>query len=257
MNQNSPCSFSRRRTFPTTLKVPATAQSLENSGVSTTSRTQETITPRFSVKKLNLANAFISASVGFLIFGFGSYLDLMGGRMQSLSPLALTYGFPGILIGFALKYAELSPVHHIIYADADEIREVQATSIQLEIIENVTRYRYGDEQHLDLALERIFRFGRAGGLSRRDSPKLVGIREQVWDGKFYTLILEFKSPAVTAEAWSEREPFLESFFRPGIEVISAQTGESEFDVALIANGKDTEQGGRLDSEVDPLKLDLL
>jgi hypothetical protein len=31
----------------------------------------------------------------------------------------------------------------------------------------VTRYRYGDEQHLDEALTRIFQFGRQKGIPRR------------------------------------------------------------------------------------------
>ena len=34
--------------------------------------------------------------------------------------------------------------------------------------------RYGDEQHLEEALDRIFRFGRSGGIARKLSPVLSG-----------------------------------------------------------------------------------
>lgn len=51
----------------------------------------------------------------------------------------------------------------------------------------MTRYRYGDEQHLDEALNRIFMLGRPNGIPRRLCPKLDGVREEVTDGQ-YTLV---------------------------------------------------------------------
>lgn len=35
-------------------------------------------------------------------------------------------------------------------------------------------HRYGDEQHLDEALDKIFRFGKAGSIPRKNCPRLTG-----------------------------------------------------------------------------------
>lgn len=73
--------------------------------------------------------------------------------------------------------------------------------------------RYGDEQHLEEALERIFKFGRSGGIPRRLSPKLTSLREEVRDG-MYTLVLVFSS-LIPEEKWLERKEKFQSFFGPG------------------------------------------
>ena len=36
-------------------------------------------------------------------------------------------------------------------------------------------FRYGDEQHLEEALDKIFKFGKAGGIPRKASPTLTGV----------------------------------------------------------------------------------
>lgn len=59
--------------------------------------------------------------------------------------------------------------------------------VHLQVRDDVTRFRYGDEQHLEEALNRIFRVGKAGGVPRRLSPLLTAIREEVVDGA-YTLV---------------------------------------------------------------------
>jgi hypothetical protein len=41
------------------------------------------------------------------------------------------------------------------------LRETQATPILTQVRNDVTRFRYGDEQHLDEALLRIFRINKA------------------------------------------------------------------------------------------------
>ena len=76
--------------------------------------------------------------------------------------------------------------------------------------------RYGDEQHLDEALKRVFLIGRPKGLSKRQCPRLKGLREELVDGN-YALALEFESKnKMTAEQWTEREDKFGTFFGPGI-----------------------------------------
>lgn len=75
---------------------------------------------------------------------------------------------------------------------------------------------YGDEQHLEEALERVFMIGRPTGIPRRQCPRLEGLREEVSDGK-YTLVMEFVNRNnLSEEQWQERETKFATFFGPGI-----------------------------------------
>ena len=91
----------------------------------------------------------------------------------------------------------------------------------------MTRFRYGQEAHLDESLAKV-------GLSPSDSerPELIGLREQSNDGA-YTLVLEFYSPFVSLEKWQEQQAKIEKFFGPSIKAEMAQTEENCVDLALI------------------------
>ena len=88
------------------------------------------------------------------------------------------------------------------YADAVALRATQATPILLQVRSDVTRYRYGDEQHLDEALLRIFRINKSGGIRRNQAPVLARLREEVVEGK-YALVLGFDSKLPMTE-WEVR-----------------------------------------------------
>jgi hypothetical protein len=152
------------------------------------------------------------------------------------------------------------------YADAVALRATQATPILLQVRSDVTRFRYGDEQHLDEALLRIFRINKSGGIRRNQAPVLARLREEVVDGK-YALVLGFDSQlpmpewevraSRTRPTWRHssrtvaqtRAVKFESFFGPGIRAKLTQI-ETGVDVALISDG--TAAGGIAeDQEVLP------
>lgn len=176
--------------------------------------------------------------LALLSYGFGSFFNFLPG--QSVSAVLCIYGFPISLLGAAFQYAKLDPVPCTSYVKAAALRESKATAIQNQIRGDVTRYRYGDEQHLDEALKRVFRIGQGGGVSRRDVPKLTAIREEVCEGN-YTLILCFDDNC-PFEEFTSRQLKTEGFFGPGISAMFDKT-EAGTEVYLISDGS---QAGEYD-----------
>ncbi|MDY6783058.1 MAG: DUF2854 domain-containing protein [Cyanobacteriota bacterium] len=161
----------------------------------------------------------------FRQFSLGSFGLVVGGSLTlmgivtyflSINPtldlIGLFYGTPILLGGFALKAAELKPVPFSKPTSPDilALREQQATSTLNQIRKDVTRYRYGQEVHLDESLQRF-------GLSPTDEerPVLRAIREEEIEG-CYALVLEFESPFMSLEKWQQQQEKIERFFGPGI-----------------------------------------
>jgi hypothetical protein len=164
----------------------------------------------------------------------GSFLTVMGiiayaYQSPTLNLIGFVYGVPILLGGLALTASELKPVP--MPESPPEVlalREKEATDTQNQVRKDVTRYRYGQEAHLDEALKRL-------GLSPTDDerPILNNIREQDWGGH-YSLILKFYSPLIPLETWQEKQDKLARFFGPGIRVELMQMEEDEVEVAMIA-----------------------
>ncbi|KAJ0098790.1 hypothetical protein Patl1_21483 [Pistacia atlantica] len=111
----------------------------------------------FSLAKVSFGVVGLGLGVSLLSYGFGAYFNILPG--SEWSAIMLTYGFPLAIIGMALKYAELKPVPCLTYSDAQTLRETCATPILKQVRNDVIRFRYGDEQHLEEALKRIFQYG--------------------------------------------------------------------------------------------------
>lgn len=175
---------------------------------------------KISLALLGLSVGSILTVIGFIAYATGN---------ATLNLAGLFYGVPILLGGLALKAAELKPVPYSQTTTAEIIalREKQATPTQNQIRLDVTRYRYGQEAHLDESLERL-------GLSPTDEerPVLTGIREASVDGA-YALILEFESPFISLEKWQETQEKIAKFFGPGIRVDLKREKENQIDVYLI------------------------
>ncbi|KAM5580990.1 hypothetical protein ABKV19_010280 [Rosa sericea] len=158
------------------LKLTA-PRAADTSSVPTTGDKAIVTDDQFSLAKVSFGAIGLVGGITLLGYGFGAYFNILPG--SEWSALMLTYGFPLAIIGMAFKYAELKPVPCLTYLDAQQLRETAATPILIQVRNDVTRYRYGDEQHLDEALKRIFQYGQGGGIARRSAPVLQRIREEV------------------------------------------------------------------------------
>jgi Protein of unknown function (DUF2854) len=102
-----------------------------------------------------------------------------------------------------------------------KLRDRAATDTLNQIRKDVTRYRYGQEAHLDLALEKL-------GLSPSDDdrPVLKSIEESELDGT-YALTLNFYSPFIKIDVWQEKQEKITKFFGPGVKAEIDQDDETE------------------------------
>jgi hypothetical protein len=178
------------------------------------------------LRKFSLARVGLTVGGILTIIGFVAYAT----DNPTLNLAGFFYGVPILLGGLALKAAELKPIPFSQPTSPEIItlREEKATSTQNQIRQDVTRYRYGQEAHLDDSLERL-------GLSPSDEdrPLLVAIREENIEEN-YALILEFESPFISLETWQEKQEKIAKFFGPGISVKIAPKEDNNMDVFLIS-----------------------
>ncbi|EXB97176.1 hypothetical protein L484_008666 [Morus notabilis] len=215
--------------------LPATPRAADSTSSVSSSAADKTLVPddQFSLAKVSFGVIGLTVGISLLGYGFGAYFNVLPG--SEWSALMLTYGFPLAIIGMALKYAELKPVPCLTYSDALPLRETYATPILKQVRNDVIRYRYGDEQHLDEALKRIFQYGQGGGIPRRSAPILQMIREEVTEGGKYSLVLVFEAKALELSDFELRQAKFASFFGPGITAEVAKGEKDLYEVRLISN----------------------
>jgi Protein of unknown function (DUF2854) len=179
--------------------------------------------------KISLSSVGLVIGGILTVVGFAAYFA----DYATLNLAGFFYGIPLLLGGLALKSAELKPVPFSQPTSEKvlALRQQMATEIQNQIRKDVTRYRYGQDAHLDDSLQRF-------GLNPNDKerPVLAGLREVDIDGN-YTLVLEFDSPKFTLETWQEKREKIEKFFGPGLRAEITQPKKDRIDVALITQPK--------------------
>ena len=178
-------------------------------------------------RRISLAAVGLTVGGILTLTGFVAYaLDY-----ATLNLAGFFYGIPLVLGGLALKAAELKPIP-IIPPTAESIlkvRQAQATPTQNQIRKDVTRYRYGQEAHLDDSLERL-------GLSPTDEerPVLAALTELTEEER-YTLRLTFQSPFISLETWQEKQEKIAKYFGPDLTVsVTASDKENTVWVDLIS-----------------------
>lgn len=182
---------------------------------------------------------FSLGSVGLVVGGILSVIGFTAYALDNptLNLVGFFYGIPLLLGGFALKAAELKPVPFAQPTSPEVValREQKATSTQNQIRKDVTRYRYGQEAHLDSSLKYL-------GFSPSDEerPILQTIREEAIDGS-YALILEFESPLIKFETWQHKQDKIERFFGPGLRVELQELPDDRVDLFLVATPENSTQ----------------
>lgn len=179
------------------------------------------------LRKIPLALVGLTVGSILTVMGFIAY----GTGNSTLNLAGFFYGIPLLLGGLALKAAELKPIPFLKETTPEvlALRKEKATATQNQLRLDVTRYRYGQEAHLDEALQRL-------GLSPTDDerPILTKIQEDKINDH-YALILYFDSPLIKLETWQEKQEKITKFFGPGIDVKISLAGENEIELALITN----------------------
>jgi hypothetical protein len=180
---------------------------------------------------------FSQIPLSLVLINVGGFLALVGFFAYAIDDptfnlIGFFYGIPLFLGGLALKSAELEPVPftQLTPANLIKLRDEQATPTLHQIRKDVTRFRYGQEAHLDLALEKL---GLAP--SDDDRPILKGLQESEIGGA-YALTLQFYSPFMSLDVWQEKREKIAKFFGPGVDAkIEPDEDKEEINLTLIVD----------------------
>uniref|UniRef100_A0A7S1TC68 Thylakoid membrane protein slr0575 n=1 Tax=Compsopogon caeruleus TaxID=31354 RepID=A0A7S1TC68_9RHOD len=174
----------------------------------------------FEIRGFSLGNVAGILGGALTVYSFYTYFSSSG--TASATSLGFVYGVPILLIGFALKYAELKPVPVESQGLSRQLREVKATDTQKKIIRDVTRHRYGDEAHLDTSLKALGLIPRGASC-----PVLLKLVESVRDGQKYALSMEFFSKETPYSLWEEKLSKFDRFFGPDVTCSIAKIDEEK------------------------------
>ncbi len=185
--------------------------------------------PKLMLRQTSLGSLGLTIGGVLTIVGFYAYFS----GNPTLNLVGFFYGIPLLLGGLALKVSELKPVPYTqpTTPEVAVLRDSQATDTQNQIRKDITRYRYGQDAHLDSSLSHL-----SLSPSDEERPLITGLRETTTEGA-YTLVIDFYSPLIPLAAWEEKHQKMTSFFGPGIEVEIKQPQKDAIELALIATSE--------------------
>lgn len=167
------------------------------------------------------------------IWGFVEYNN------PTANLIGLSFGLPLLLGGVVMKAVELKPVPPLQEATAEilKLRDEQATDIQIQIREDITKYNYGADAHLDTALEHL----NLKGATDAELPRIAAYNEEKTDDNRYILRLRFNTPKVPYEKWERSyEKQMAGFFGRDVEVEMTSPQKDVVDVVLTVREAEAE-----------------
>jgi len=145
------------------------------------------------IRGFSLANFTLFAGLFITFYSFYQYFT----NQNSLTSLGFVYGLPIALGGFALKYAEILPVEVDTNEKGDAIFDAKANEILLKVKSDVTRHRYGDEAHLEIALEKLGLVVEGKGF-----PQMLKITQREEQGEL-AFTMTFQSKDTPFKTWAD------------------------------------------------------
>merc|ERR1711966_74205 len=198
--------------------------------------------PPFQIRGFSLANLVLALGFTITTVSFYQYFT----NQNSLTSLGFVHGLPIFLGGFALKYAEILPVEVESTPEADELFEAKATPILRKVKEDVTRHRYGDDAHLDVALEKLELVMPVKGF-----PQMLKITQSKEKGGELGFTMLFQSKDTPYKVWADpaRMRKYESFFGGGVNAEVIKVSKEERLVAIkLVTGEASKGKGVVDQE---------
>ena len=175
------------------------------------------------MKKFLSPGNLITITGGVLAFvGMTAYFT----DSVNLSVPTFFYGVPILLIGLGLKTAEIGPVM-LINRDKFKLDEFKRPKEITNLVEDVTRWRYGQKAHLESSLEAL-------KLWDEDNPPQLIELEEVHKSEKNGLRMRFITNSVPFEQWLKKQERLNRFFAKGLESeFVMDDNKKEFDLFLF------------------------
>lgn len=177
----------------------------------------------FEVRGFSYSTVVLGAATALSLYSFVQFFLNNG---EATSSLGFIYAFPGLLLGAALKYAEVPPVPVESSAGAPEARARLASQNVQKIVSDVTRFRYADA-HLEDALKALGLQPKGAG-----PPELTLLRESVTPAGAYALELVFNSKSTPYTSWMRNAHRYANFFGPNVRAVVSKLSAEQRIVSL-------------------------